>query len=66
MNITAKELSGMHLGKTVTIPGNGTTHNGRITKITQSYEATAIQIRDRALYGVHVPHNTPITIQEGQ
>lgn len=66
MNITAKELSGQHIGKTVTIPGKDATYTGRITMITQRYDATAIQIRDGALYGVHVPNNTPITIQEGQ
>lgn len=64
MNITAKELSGEHIGKIVTIPDKDATYTGRITMITQRYDETAIQIRDRALYIVHVHDSTPITIQE--
>lgn len=66
MNLTAQQLNGTHIGKTVTIPGNEATYTGRITMITQRHDQTAIQIRDRSLYGVHVPNNTPITLQEEQ
>lgn len=67
MNITAKELSGMHIGKQFEIaaPGyDGTPVVGVIQQIRQYRTWTEIQMS--LTRGVDVPHDTPITIQEGQ
>ena len=67
MNITAKELSGEHIGKhiSVVIPGfNGEPVTGEIWHVYQMYEHTEIIIPGAGT--ARVPHNTPITIQEGQ
>lgn len=66
-NLTAKELSGEHIGKRVEVivPGyDGTPVTGTIRQICQSSSWT--EIKTSYTRGVSVPHNTPITIQEGQ
>lgn len=67
MNITAKELSGRHLGKTVTfvVPG----YNGEpITKRLQQirHYATFVSLHFSSTNSACVEPWTPITIQEGQ
>lgn len=67
MNITAKELSGIHIGKRfeLIIPGyDGTPVTGTIYKFTQYRGWTKITIG--AKRKVTIDHDTPITIQEGQ
>ena len=67
MNITAKELSGVHIGETVTVETKRWgTHTGVITKIFRPDGNVSGVVLDHV---THVPtehgmHN--ITIQEGQ
>ena len=67
MNITAKELSGMHIGKTVTIEtARWGTHTGTLTSIIESYGRASGAVINNT---THVPlehPRTPITIQEGE
>lgn len=67
MNITAKELSGMHIGKQfeVVVPGyDGTPVTGTVKQIRQY--RTWVEIKFSSTRGVALDHDTPITIQEGQ
>lgn len=67
VNLTAKQLSGEHIGKTVTfvVPGfNDTPITGEIWHVYQMYDRTEILMPQRGT--ARVPHETPITIQEGQ
>lgn len=66
MNITAKELSGLHIGKTVTSPIG---ISGTIDTIEQAETCTRVHLNPPTPDGIHtleLNHNTPITIQEGQ
>lgn len=67
MNITAKELSGQHIGKTVTIcRKNGKPwRQGQIKDIMHDSEHTHIDL-ENAIHLLTMPNGTPITIQEGQ
>lgn len=65
MNITAKELSGMHLGKPVIIKTkDGETTTGTITEIIQRNSET-IEITISGIAHIST-EQTPITIQEGE
>lgn len=66
MNITAKELSGNHIGKTVTSPIG---ISGTIDAIHHEEDGTWVHLDPPTASGVHtivLNPNTPITIQEGQ
>lgn len=67
MNITAKELSGQHIGKQfeVIVPGyDGTPVTGNIYRINHYPGWTKIILGPTR--SVSLDHDTPITIQEGQ
>lgn len=69
MNITAKELSGMHIGGKFLIT-NITSFGGwrTVLKVDQRKESVEIVCENRrgGTVTVELPHNTPITIQEGK
>lgn len=64
MNITAKELSGERIGKTITTPIGIT---GNITAIDHEEDGTWVHLDPPTASGIHTLElnpNTPITIQE--
>lgn len=67
MNITAKELSGQHIGKTVTVEDRYTNESvtSPLVAIWHSRVTTKLSFRNRN-EDVYANPNTPITIQEGQ
>lgn len=67
MNITAKELSGMHLGKTVTVEDRytGESVTSPLVAIWHNRVTAKLSFRNRN-DAVYANPDTPITIQEGQ
>lgn len=66
MNITAKELSGNHIGKTVTVANIGT---ATIWSIEHVEGFTRVRLDPRMENGTHtllLRHDIEVTIQEGQ
>ena len=86
MNITAKELSGVHVGKTITVILDGLylqterytgtlhalSHESETERVGNEYYTARIDTRNYVdiTLGIArikgIPHNTPITIQEGE
>lgn len=67
MNITAKELSGLHLGQTVTVPELGTLGKlGDITHARGGGVKLTIERPDGFNRAFYTNPNTPNTIQEGE
>lgn len=70
MNITAKELSGMHLGMRATFKAEGKEHDGIITGVTQlqfGLKPVAVYITNSGgTQATTLACGHEITIQEGQ
>lgn len=69
MNITAKELSGVHIGKAITVILDGLhleteRHTGILYAVSHGSRLVSVTLGIARIEGI--PHDTPITIQEGQ